>query len=90
MDPSKWQTILDALDSVSSLVPERVAFRFLEDGKGESERLTIGELHLRALAIADALIRTGKTGDRARGSVRALPQSGSSTQQSRHLSAAAS
>jgi hypothetical protein len=42
MDPSEWQTILDALDSVSSLVPERVAFRFLEDGKGESEGLTIG------------------------------------------------
>ncbi len=45
--------------------PDRIAFRFLEDGEQETARLTYGDLEIRARAVAARLQRSVRPGERA-------------------------
>jgi len=57
-------SLLDALLDVARHEPERVAYRFLADGDGETDRLAYGELLARATTIAGALSSRCARGDR--------------------------
>src|SRR5258706_16363817 len=44
--------------------PDRVVYRFLSNGEQESDRLSFGELHDRAMAVATLLQESGAAGQR--------------------------
>ena len=57
-------SLLDALLDAAQHEPERVAYRFLAEGREETDRLTYGELLARAATIAAALSSRCARGDR--------------------------
>lgn len=59
------RSVSDLLARRARLHPDRVAFRFLEDGERETGALTFGELDARARAVARHVIGAASPGDRA-------------------------
>lgn len=57
-------TWVELIGKQAAATPERVAYRFLEDGETESARLTVAQLDQRARAIAAYLRSIAKQGDR--------------------------
>ncbi len=58
-------TLVQALRRWAAVYPDRVAYRFLEDGEEEGAALTYAELDRRARALAAFLRREGGAGERA-------------------------
>ena len=58
-------TLVEALDYHADNHPNRLAYRYLEDGENEKETLTYGALRDRALDVANELARHTSQGDRA-------------------------
>ncbi|RCJ21837.1 hypothetical protein A6770_04165 [Nostoc minutum NIES-26] len=62
----KFSTLVDLLSYKALHQPNKIAFRFLQDGETETARLTYQELNLQAQVIASQLQSTGITkGERA-------------------------
>ena len=60
----KANTFADILVSRAETHVDRRAYIFLRDGEDEDATLTFGQLHQRALAVAEKLVSCGKPGDR--------------------------
>ena len=60
---SNWSSFVDVLQARASTTPDRLAFRFLDDGV-DSRELTYGELDLAARSIAARLQEDGCRGER--------------------------
>ena len=58
-------SLVELLQQRAASVPERVAYRFLDNGETGESRITYGELHLRARSIAACLQEMGACGERA-------------------------
>ena len=55
-------TLVEVLGHRAEVLPERVAYRFLEDGEEEGESVTYAELHRRASALGAFLQKSGAAG----------------------------
>ncbi len=58
-------SLVELLQQRAASTPERVAYRFLDDGETGESGITYGELSLRARSIAARLQATGAAGERA-------------------------
>jgi amino acid adenylation domain-containing protein len=63
--PDLDATLVEVLRRWASVYPDRIAYRFLEDGEEEGSFLTYAELDRRARAVAAFLQREGGAGERA-------------------------
>jgi amino acid adenylation domain-containing protein len=63
-EPASETSLVDVLCHRAGVVPERVAYRFLEDGEEEGENVTYAELHRRASALGAFLQKSGAAGER--------------------------
>jgi len=63
--PEMEATLIEVLRRRAAVHPDRVAYRFLEDGEEEGSSLTYAELDRRARAVAAFLQREGGAGERA-------------------------
>lgn len=63
-DHTQDRTFADVLRTTVADRPDEVAYRFLADAENESRSITYGELELRAVSVARAIISVTDPGDR--------------------------